>query len=113
MAHTTITFARIITTARQHAGMTAAEMDYSLSHSGEAIGHLRSAAWALANPDWAQPSAKTQEQCQAAADALWAAVNGDTELAGMIQRAKQQSYTGWSDAARAMGQRIRYATREA
>lgn len=94
-----ITFAHIIMEARSRANLSAAEMDCSLAGNQEAIGALRSACWSLANPQESWPGS-TLESMRAKDDALWASLNGDAELAGMIERAKSLTYTGWSNASR-------------
>lgn len=96
-----ITFAHILMEARSHANLSAAEMDCSLAvdPGGHAACALHSACWSLANPRESWPGATVDGQRDRAA-ALWASVNGDTELAGMIKRAKGLTYTGWSSASR-------------
>jgi hypothetical protein len=90
------TFAHIIMQARQHVGMTAAEMDFSLTQSdGDAHGALRTACWMLANPSATRSTGSPADK-RAKADALWSAVDGDAEYAAMVERAKAKSYTGWS-----------------
>jgi hypothetical protein len=87
------TFAQIIMDAHQHARLSAAEMDFSLAMgTGAALAALRGAAWRLANPILPL----TVDTGQAKADALWAAVDGDAELAAMTEAAQSKSYQGWS-----------------
>lgn len=93
---TETTFAAIIMQARQHAGMSAAEMDFSLTQPhGQAHGALHDACWTLANANWST-GAGTHAEMRAKADALWAAVDGEAEYTAMVERAKAKSYTGWS-----------------
>jgi hypothetical protein len=96
-----ITFARIVMEARSCANLSAAEMDCSLAvdPGGHAAGALHSACWSLANPRESWLGATVDDQHDRAA-ALWASVNDDTEVAGMIERAKRLTYTGWSSASR-------------
>jgi hypothetical protein len=104
-----ITFAHIIMEARSRANLSAAEMDCSLAGDQGAIGALHSACWSLANPRESWPGATVDGQRDRAA-ALWVSVNGDTELAGMVKRAKGLTYTGWSSASRSP---VRYGSSRA
>lgn len=103
-------FAAIVACARRQSGMTAAEMDYSLSTGDTslygAIVALRNATWHIANPDAHEFGADgTNDRARA----LWNAIRPDFDA--MVTAAQGKTYLGWSTAARAAGQKIRYATK--
>ena len=103
-------FAAIVAFARRTTEMTAAEMDYSLAcdgGAGKAGRALNEASWAIANEG--RPEAEYWgDAARERAHALWAEVRPDFDA--MVTAARAKKYLGWSDAARARGQRIRYAT---
>ncbi|MBP2341079.1 hypothetical protein JOF41_007333 [Saccharothrix coeruleofusca] len=98
--------------ARTTSGMTAPEFDYSLSiGDGRAVSAMNHAAYLMANeghPE-VQPGDDDEvlRQRRERADALWERVWPEVEA--MTQRAKAMGFTGWSDAAKARGQKIAYA----
>jgi hypothetical protein len=100
--------------ARVHAGMTAAEFDYSLSvGDGRALQAMNGAAYLLANEDHPDVQSGDTEQALAErrqrADALWEQVWPEVEA--MVRRAKTMKFTGWSTEAKARGQKIAYASK--
>lgn len=98
--------------ARAEGAMTAAEFDYSLAvGDGRAMSAMHNAAYALANEGHPAVQPGDSEHVLRArrerADALWDEMWPTVEA--MATRAKGMQFTGWSDEARARGQKIRYA----
>lgn len=98
-AHQHAKFAELITTARRIADMTAAEFDYSLANS-RSTGYRAHQAYDMAGPvitnDYTTGIALTTRY--------------RPQLTAMAEAAQAKSYEGWSRAAQARGQRIRYAS---
>jgi hypothetical protein len=100
---------------RAQGEMTAAEFDYSLAvGDGRALSAMNNAAYLQANEDHpdVQPgdTAQVLAERRQRADALWEQVRPQVEA--MVRRAKAMKFVGWSDAAKARGQKIRYADSE-
>lgn len=110
------TFAQVIAKAKQLHGGSSAEFDYSLASGDTTVGNrvdnvlgnasvaLDGAIWEIATADQRDADMRTKRQL---ADELRERIR--PELDAAIAAASKRSYTGWSDAARAMGRPIRYA----
>jgi hypothetical protein len=101
--------------ARAATGLTSAAFDYSLAvRNGQAMAAMNAAVHDLANENHPEVHPGDDPESVRArrerADALWMEVLPQVEA--MIARAKRMRFAGWSDAARAQGQEIRYATGE-
>jgi hypothetical protein len=101
--------AQILTIARRQSGMTAAELDYSLSCKEQrGLTAIGSAIYSQANSGFPQVTAEMDDteyrQYQARADALHAQLADAT--AAHIVESSTRKYTGWSTAST---EPIRYA----
>jgi hypothetical protein len=100
----TSAFAKILDEARQVAGWTEAELDYhlSLGHD-EAYAAVDTGCYLVANPGGGDMDADGLARGRELRDQVQDLVDA------RIAQAKARRYNGWSDAAQALGQRIRYA----
>lgn len=106
--------AAVISEARNFSGMTAPEFDYHIKvHGiGGPLGGLGNATYLIATRDLppvrpGDPEAVLDAH-KAAADTLWEQLQ--PELRAYELRCRTREFSGWSNAAKATGQRIRYAS---
>lgn len=100
-------FAAIIAQARATEGMTAAEMDYSLSvGDGKARAAMANAAYWIANEHTPSSTASAPDR-EERARALNLAIQDDVDA--MTEAARGKKYVNWSNVSRSMGRRIQYA----
>ncbi|WP_229398154.1 hypothetical protein [Micromonospora okii] len=104
--------ARVIAQSRAESGRTAAEFDHDIAVNGigGVFGPLGNAVGAVANahmPEVVPGQDNRLAEREANTARMWDALRPALEAYG--ERCRARKYRGWSSAAQALGQRIRYA----
>lgn len=106
------TAATVIARARSNSGLSAPEFDYQIKCNGLGglLGPLGNEAYELANGHLPSVEPGQDNRMDERDDnhrRLWEALR--PEMLAYAQRCSDRQYTGWSNAARNIGERIRYA----
>lgn len=104
--------ATVIARARAASGLTSPEFDYEISAKGIGglLGPLGNEAYGVANghmPEVVPGQDNRLDERDANHLRLWEALQ--PELEAYATRCRERKYTGWSNASRDLGRRIRYA----